>query len=449
VVGGANIYRWDENAGDIDRNRAFVRDLVADLEQHYKIDPSRIIVSGFSSGANMAAQYLRPDELDVKGIATVGGGFWDVPANALTRIPARVYSVTGFRDYMTQSFEPLRDLYRAAHLDDDRWYWRQANTGHELYGWHLVELVPWLLRGERAARGSLAADWTDESILTSKAILSLTSTASGWLAGTSEGGAFRRGTAGWAPVGALPTTAHVTSMCNDGTTLFAAAETALFASANDGTSWSQLAKVPEPEGAYFGAAWLTAIDCAADRSLLGAGLWVGVESMNHAASWQAAPLTMTQAGVSFEASIAALARNASGTTIAVGLEFLGRRASGGAFEMLAPPLAPAWWNGVASVGGKFWAVGDSGTIVASIDDGATWVAQPSSTGEDLYAVAFADAETGAAVGQHGAVVVTQDGGQSWTRLPLGRDIFLGAVTWLDAHTLLVAGEAGTIARHIL
>src|SRR4051812_44363361 len=147
VVAGANVYRWDENPGDIDRNRAFVRDLVADLEQHYKIDPSRIIVSGFSSGANMAAQYLRPDELDVKGIATIGGGFWDVPASALTRIPARVYSVTGFRDYMTQSFEPLRDLYRAAHLGDDRWYWRQANTGHQLYGWHLAELVPWLLRG--------------------------------------------------------------------------------------------------------------------------------------------------------------------------------------------------------------------------------------------------------------------------------------------------------------
>jgi len=453
VVSGANIYRWDENAGDLDRNRAFVRDLVADLEQHYAIDPSRIIVSGFSSGANMAAQYLRPDELAVAGVATIGGGFWDVPASALTRIPAHVYSVTGFRDYMTQSFEPLRDLYRAARLDDDRWYWRQANTGHELYGWHMAELVPWLLRGERSPRGTLASDWTNESILTSKAILSFASTTSGLIAGTSEGGAFRRGTSGWAPVGALPATAHVTSMCSDGTKLFAAAEMALFTSANDGTSWTQLANVPEPEGAYFGAAWLTAIDCAADRSLLGAGLWVGVESTDHAASWQAAPVTMTRAGVSFEASIAALARNPSGTAVAVGLDFMGRRASGGAFEMLAPPVGlqvgPAWWNGVAAVGDKFWTVGDAGAIVASTDDGVTWTAQPSSIGEDLYAVAFADAQTGAAVGQHGAVVVTHDGGKSWSRVPFGLDVFLGAVTWLDPHTLVVAGEAGTIARHML
>lgn len=446
VEGGANIYRWDANAGDIDRNRAFVRDLVAELEQHYAIDPSRVIITGFSSGANMASQYLRPDELAVSGIATVGGGFWNVPASALTRIPPHVYTVTGFRDYMTENFEPLRDLYRAAHLADDRWYWRQANTGHELYAWHFAEIVPWLLRGQRTDRGTLAPAWTSESVLTSKAILSLTATPDGLFAGASEGGVFVRGTAGWAPIGALPANAHVTSMCSDGTTLYAAAETALFASTTEGMSWTKLATVPEPEGAYFGAAWLTSIDCAVDRTFLAAGLWVGVESTNHAATWQAAPVTMTQAGVSFEASIASLARNANGTAVAVGLDFMGRRAAGGAFEMLAPPLAPSWWNGVVAIGTTFWAVGDGGTIAVSTDDGATWTAQSSPTDEDFYAVAFADAHNGAAVGQHGAVAVTHDGGETWTMIPFGKDVFLGAVTWLDPHTLVVAGEAGTIAR---
>ncbi|HET9990625.1 MAG TPA: hypothetical protein VFQ65_18980, partial [Kofleriaceae bacterium] len=130
------IYRWDANDGDIDRNRLFVKELVADLEQHYAIDPSRVIVSGFASGAVMATQYLRGDELPVIGIATIDGGFGETSPSVLALMPPHVYTVTGFRDFMVESFAPLRDLYRAAQLGDDRWYWRQGSSGHALYGWH-------------------------------------------------------------------------------------------------------------------------------------------------------------------------------------------------------------------------------------------------------------------------------------------------------------------------
>jgi poly(3-hydroxybutyrate) depolymerase len=437
----AGVYRWDANDGDLDRNRAFVKQLVAKLEQHYAIDASRILISGFANGTVMASQYLRGDELPVIGIATIDGGFADTSSSVLARIPPHVYTATGFRDYMVESFAPLRDLYRGAQLGYDRWYWRQANTGHALRGWQLRELVPWLLRGERADRGMLDGGWTDASILTSKAVLAAQATPSGIVLGASEGGVFRGARTGWAPVGTLPATAHVTSVCSDGSHLFAVAETALFESGDDGSTWTQLASVPPPLGSAFGAAWLTSLDCAADRSVLGTGLWVGVESSDHAASWQPVPVTLSDG----DASIATLARNAAGTAVAGGEGYLGRRAASGAFSALAPPLAPAWWNGIAAQGDHFWAVGDGGAIVASADDGVTWTEQRSPIADDFYAVAFADALTGAAVGQHGAIVVTRDGGASWTAAVLGMDAFLGAAIWLDAHTLLVAGEHGTVA----
>ncbi|MEO6774474.1 MAG: hypothetical protein ABI467_15890 [Kofleriaceae bacterium] len=440
LAGTDGVYRWDANDGDVDRNRLFVKQLVARLEQRYAIDPTRVIVSGFGNGAVMAAQYLRGDELPVAGIATIEGGYGETSPAVLARIPPHVYSVTGFRDYMTPAFAPLRDLYRAAQLGDDRWFWRQANAGHALYGWHLRELVPWLLRGERADRGTLAGGWTDASILTSKAMLAVQATPSGLVLGASEGGAFRAAGSGWAPVGALPATAHVTALCSDGIHLFAAAETALFASADDGSTWTQLATVPAPAGSKFSAAWLTSLACATDRSVLATGLAAGAESSDHAATWQLVSMPRSDG----EASLAALARNTAGTAIAAGAGYLGRRAAGGAFAAMAPPLAPVWWNGVAAVGEQFWAVGDGGAIVASADDGVTWATQRSPVGDDLYAVAFADAMTGAAVGQHGAVVVTHDGGTSWTAAPLGLDAFLGAVIWLDPHTLLAAGEHGTV-----
>ena len=447
LAGSDGVYRWDANDGDVDRNRLFVKELVANLEGRYAIDPTRVIVSGFANGTVMAAQYMRGDELPVIGIATIDGGYGETSPSVLARIPQRVYSVTGFRDYMTEAFAPLRDFYRAAQLGDDRWYWRQANTGHGLSGWHLRELVPWLLRGERSEPGVLAGGWTDRSILTSKAVLAVQATPSGLVLGASEGGAFRASGTSWAPIGSLPATAHVTSLCSDGTNLFAAAETALFESGDAGSTWTQLSNVPAPVDSKLGAAWLTALDCAADRSVLAAGLWVGIESSDHAASWQAVPMPRSAEASAVDASIATLARNATGTAVAGGAAYLGRRTGSGGFAALAMPVTPAWWNGVASIGDHFWAVGDGGAIVASGDDGVTWTVQTAPTAEDLYAVAFADASTGAAVGQHGAVAVTHDGGATWTAVRFGTDGFLGAATWLDAHTLLVAGEHGTVATH--
>src|SRR5206468_166045 len=82
--------------------------------------------------------------------------------------------------------------------------------------------------------------------------------------------------------------------------------------------------------------------------------------------------------------------------------------------------------------------GDGGAAMTSADDGQTWTALQTGTTENLYAVAFADAQHGVAVGRRGTVIVTADGGATWTARPLGRDIYLGAAA-IDATTITIAG----------
>ena len=443
VEDGGNIYRWDENDGDIDRNRAYVHDLVAALAKDYAIDPARIFVTGFSSGANMASQYLRPDELPVIGIGNVGGGFWDVSASELTRIPPHIYTITGYRDYMVQNFDPLRDLLRA-NASPDTWYWRQVDTGHDLYAWHYDEILPWILRGDRRPDGSLAAGWTDESIATDKAILDLAPHTGELVAVGSEGSAWHRGATGWAPLGGIPSsTTHLTSVCVDGDTLYATGQQTLFRSTDGGTTFTSLPSLPELEGEQFGSAFLETARCGAGQPVLAAGWWVSDESSDSASTWAAAPMVATYDS---EANVIDAARGDDGTEVAVGYDgYVGTRAPGGAFVAADLGFDVDWFNAVATSGQAWWVVGEAGALRVSTDNGATWASGATGTSEDLYAVAFRDGQTGAAAGLHGAVVITRDGGATWQDISLGVDRFVGAVAWLDANTLLVAGERGLVA----
>ena len=60
------------------------------------------------------------------------------------------------------------------------------------------------------------------------------------------------------------------------------------------------------------------------------------------------------------------------------------------------------------------AVGDSGIILRTINGGATWSAQNSSTTQNLYGVSFSDANNGTAVGDSGIILRTINGGTTWT-----------------------------------
>ena len=61
-----------------------------------------------------------------------------------------------------------------------------------------------------------------------------------------------------------------------------------------------------------------------------------------------------------------------------------------------------------------WAVGEEGTIVATINGGDAWDDQTSTTTQHLNAVTFVDASRGWAVGHAGVILTTGNGGATWT-----------------------------------
>jgi photosystem II stability/assembly factor-like uncharacterized protein len=64
---------------------------------------------------------------------------------------------------------------------------------------------------------------------------------------------------------------------------------------------------------------------------------------------------------------------------------------------------------------RIWAVGPRGTLLRSLDDGATW--QDRSLGKDitLNGVTFVDDQEGWVVGEFGTILHTVDGGETWQR----------------------------------
>jgi photosystem II stability/assembly factor-like uncharacterized protein len=94
-----------------------------------------------------------------------------------------------------------------------------------------------------------------------------------------------------------------------------------------------------------------------------------------------------------------------------------------------------------------WAVGDSGTIVATSDGGATWSVQSSGTTNDLHGVGFVDASHGWAVGSgsypySNVILATSDGGAHWNTQRSGTGMWLTGVDFVDGSHGWVVGGSG-------
>jgi photosystem II stability/assembly factor-like uncharacterized protein len=92
------------------------------------------------------------------------------------------------------------------------------------------------------------------------------------------------------------------------------------------------------------------------------------------------------------------------------------------------------------VGGDY----QSGTIIKTINGGATWTAQTSGTLNDLHSVYFIDANTGYAVGGSvltgdGILLKTINGGTSWNSLLSVPKYQLYSVYFTDANTGYAVG----------
>ena len=97
-------------------------------------------------------------------------------------------------------------------------------------------------------------------------------------------------------------------------------------------------------------------------------------------------------------------------------------------------------------GKRGWAVGESGTILATQNGGESWQSQTSGTSKDLWSVQFlGDGKRGWAVGESGTILTTQNGGESWQSQTSGTSNYLWSVQFLgDGKRGWAVGESGTI-----
>lgn len=436
---GYALYQWDANTGDIARNREYAKRLVAELEARYAIDPARVYASGFSSGANMAAQFLTDAQSPFAGLAPIAGGDWTTRAAypSLADGP-RLYLATGYRDYLWGYAASTDAAARAAGLPADDILVRRTGGGHDLYAWHFDELWQFLDAGERPAVDPIAAPWTEAALPQPADVLAVARDGEDLVAAGAKGRMWRRAAGANAWTLELDRGApDFTALCFGPSGAAVGGQYRVAYRGPDG--WTT--NLAFPDYGQLGGGWVNAAACRDDGSIVLGGYWSAAVTGDAGATY--APFAIPASGGAYQAQVAGLAA-AGTTTIAVG--YYDYVATGGATgTTYADHGATAeWWNAATIADGTAWAVGDGGAILRSTDGGLTWIAQASGTSENLYAVHFADAQRGAAVGRRGTVVVTADGGATWTPRPLGRDVFLGAVA-VDAGAVTVAGEDGVVA----
>ena len=106
------------------------------------------------------------------------------------------------------------------------------------------------------------------------------------------------------------------------------------------------------------------------------------------------------------------------------------------------------WRGVAGTAWSVVVVGDGGTVLRSLDAGASWQVAPTGVTEDLNAVA-ADGDRVWVAGDAGTLLASLDGGASFTRVAAPTTEDLRGVTLLANPAFLepyVVGAGGTTLR---
>lgn len=451
LEGGQQVYRWDQNNGDLARNVRFTRALVADLSARYRV--GSLYASGFSSGTNMIVQLAADPALSFAGYAYVAGGTWN-PALPLTpeARAARHYFATGHRDYLHPTARVRRSELVEAGVADAQVFVRETDGGHELYDWHFTELWAWLARGQRPPAGSLAPGWTPTGPLPeAHTVLALVRTATGTiLASGADGRAWRRDALGvWQRTGldARGASLGALAVLPSGRAL-AAGEGVVLDSDDAGRTWRTAPAIPELPMPVFGAARVNGLAAGAARRFVAGAAFTAALSDDGGRRWVAS--RMTYAGLEVVAQINAVAIGTSSVTVAAGYYYLGRSDDGVTFTQLETPREAGWLNDVVYTGGGRWCVvGDRGAVFVSDDDGQTWVDRSPGTPLNLYAVDFWDHDRGLVVGQSGVVWQTLDGGATWQDVSTGLDIMLGDVVLTGPWSALVGGEGGLLLEHSL
>jgi hypothetical protein len=88
------------------------------------------------------------------------------------------------------------------------------------------------------------------------------------------------------------------------------------------------------------------------------------------------------------------------------------------------------------------AVGDTGYIVRTVNNGANWSVIPKVTNNTLFKVDFIDKQIGYAVGANGTVLKTTNEGQTWSNIGIHTNLNLMSLSFINKDTGWVAG--GTV-----
>lgn len=85
-------------------------------------------------------------------------------------------------------------------------------------------------------------------------------------------------------------------------------------------------------------------------------------------------------------------------------------------------------------------------ILKTTNAGATWSATVNNGTDELYAIAFADVQTGLAVGENGSIYRTANGGGTWQKMNSGTANRLFDVTFAGSAMAFAVGIGGTLMR---
>lgn len=119
----------------------------------------------------------------------------------------------------------------------------------------------------------------------------------------------------------------------------------------------------------------------------------------------------------------------------------------GVWEWQSPlPQGNRLYDVEVAPGGAVWAVGAAGTLLTSVDGGASWVSSGPKTGVDLTAVDFVDELSGHVVGRDGTYLRTADGGATWTNRTVS-SADLWAVQFVSATKGFAAGDGGVMVTN--
>lgn len=91
-----------------------------------------------------------------------------------------------------------------------------------------------------------------------------------------------------------------------------------------------------------------------------------------------------------------------------------------------------------------YAVGNSGTIIVTTNEGSSWTGQSSGTSSGLYAISCPDASTCYAAGKNGALIATTNGGTSWEDRSWGTSSWIHGISCPSTSVCFAVGGSSAI-----